>query len=454
MGFPEGFTWGVAAASYQVEGGAYEDGKGLSVWDTFCRRPGAVWQGHTGDVACDHYHRYREDVALMKELGVRAYRLSISWPRVLPDGTGRVNPKGLGFYERLVDELRGAGIEPWVTLFHWDYPEALFRRGGWLNPESPEWFAGYARVMTEALSDRVTHWMTLNEPQVFIELGHRTGAHAPGIRLTMGEVLQASHNVMLAHGKAVQEIRAASRSESRVGFAPAAGPAMPATEGEADVAAARAALFAVNQPTAFNHAWWMDPVLLGSYPEDGLEFFGDDVPRVAEGDMETICQPLDFFGANIYNGYRVRAGEDGRPEAVPLPVGYPMTTQGDWPITPECLYWGPRFYYERYGVPIVITENGHQNPDFVMLDGEVHDPQRIDYLHRHLLELGRAVEDGVDVRGYLQWTFMDNFEWAYGYRIRVGLVYTDFPTQRRVPKDSAYWYRDVIASNGAALSFE
>jgi beta-glucosidase len=452
MSFPDDFTWGVSAASYQIEGAVREDGKGPSVWDVFCRKPAAVWNGHTGDVACDHYHRYKEDVALMAELGIAAYRLSICWPRVLPEGTGRVNPPGLDFYGSLIDELLDAGIEPWVTLFHWDYPQALFRRGGWLSPHSPDWFAEFATLMAETLGDRVTHWITLNEPQVFIDLGHRTGEHAPGLELTMGEVLQASHNVLLAHGKATQAIRANAGPDCRVGFAPATQVKMPATDSPEDLEAARQAMFSVTERSAFNHTWWMDPVFNGRYPEDGLKFFGEDVPDVQDGDMETISQPMDFFGCNIYHGRRVRAGADGRPELVPLPVGYPMTTQMDWPITPECLYWGPRFFHERYGSPIVITENGHQNADFIMLDGQVHDPQRIDYLHRHLLELGRAIEDGVPVDGYFQWTFMDNFEWALGYGVRVGLVYTDYPTQMRVPKDSAYWYRDVIASNGGKLS--
>jgi len=451
MAFPKDFVWGAAAASYQLEGGAFEDGKGLSVWDVFCRKEGAVWQGHTGDVACDHYHRYREDVALMKALGLKGYRLSISWPRVLPEGVGAVNEKGLDFYERLVDELLAAGVEPWVTLFHWDYPFELFCRGGWLSPDSPAWFAEYTRAVVERLSDRVSHWMTLNEPQCFIGLGHQTGIHAPGLRLGMMEVLRAAHNALLAHGMSVQAIRAGAKSEPQVGMAPASRVCVPASEEPADVEAARRAMFSVASRDMFNNTWWLDPIFFGRYPEDGLELFGRDAPEVRQGDMETISQPLDFFGCNIYNGRTVRAGEDGRPEGVPLPPGYAITHQGDWPVVPASLYWGPRFFYERYGLPVVITENGHQNLDSVALDGRVHDPQRIDYLNRYLLELERAVGDGVDVRGYFTWTIMDNFEWAYGYKIRVGLVYVDYTTLERVPKDSFYWYRKVIATNGASL---
>jgi beta-glucosidase len=450
-GFPRGFVWGVASAAYQVEGAPREDGKGASVWDMFCRKPGAVWRDQTGDTACDHYRRFREDVALMKELGIPAYRFSLAWTRLLPEGTGTVNPRGLDFYEQLVDALLDAGIAPWVTLFHWDYPLALYRRGGWLNRESADWFGEYAQVVAERLSDRVGRWMTLNEPQCFIGLGHQTGYHAPGDRLRFDEVLLAGHHALLAHGRAVQAIRAAAKSAPLVGFAPVGVVRMPHTDSAADLAAARQAMFTVRERDCFSNTWWMDPVFRGRYPEDGLSLFGSAVPPVRAGDMETIAQPLDFFGANIYHGGFVRAGADGSPEDVALPPGYPKTTQDFWPVTPGALYWGPRFFAERYGLPIVITENGHQNADVVSLDGRVHDPQRIDYLHRYLRALRQACDDGVPVQGYFQWCFTDNFEWAMGDAIRVGIVYTDYPTQRRVPKDSAAWYREVIRTNGAEL---
>jgi len=451
MPFPDDFTWGVSAASYQIEGGAYDDGKGPSVWDTFCRRPGAVWEGHTGEVACDHYHRYRDDVALMARLGVRAYRLSVCWPRVLPDGTGAVNPKGLAFYEGLVDALLAAGITPWITLFHWDYPQELFCRGGWLSPDSPQWFADYAGVLADVLGDRVHDWITHNEPQCFIGLGHQTGYHAPGLTLSFGEVLLATHNALLAHGLAVRSLRAHSAGECRVGISTCGTIMMPAGESEADLEAARRAMFDVTGCDAFQSAWWLDPIYFGRYPEDGLRLYGADAPTVRSGDMDVIGEPTDFLGCNIYHGRYVRAGAGGAPEVVPLPPGYPMTTQTNWQVTPECLYWGPRLHAERYGAPIVITENGHQNADSVMLDGGVHDPQRIDYVRRHLLQLERAIADGVDVRGYFQWTFMDNFEWALGYGVRVGIVHTDYVTQERTPKDSAHWYQKVVETNGASL---
>jgi beta-glucosidase len=450
-GFPASFTWGVASAAYQVEGAPLEDGKGPSVWDMFCRKPGAVWRGQNGDIACDHYHRYREDVALLRELGIPAYRFSISWPRVLPEGVGQVNQKGIDFYQRLVDALVEAGIQPWVTLFHWDYPLALYRRGGWLNRDSADWFAEYAALLAERLSDRVTHWMTLNEPQCFIGLGLQDGYHAPGDRLRFDEVLLAGHHALLAHGRAVQAIWASARSKPSIGFAPVGVTCMPATEAPADVEAARQSMFSVTRADCFLNTWWMDPIFLGRYPEDGLALYGDAAPRVRAGDMQTIAQPLDFFGVNIYHGTFVRAGADGAPESVPLPPGYPKTTQDFWPITPAALYWGPKLFYERYGLPVVITENGQQNADVVSLDGRVHDPQRIDFLQRYLRELRRACTEGVPIRGYFQWCFTDNFEWAMGDAIRVGIVFTDYPTQRRIPKDSAYWYRDVIRSNGTNL---
>ena len=451
MTFPKDFTWGVASASYQIEGAAFEDGKGWSVWDMFCRKEGAVWRGQTGDIACDHYHRYAGDVALMKQLGIHAYRFSVSWPRVLPEGTGRVSEKGIGFYDRLVDSLLAAGVEPWLTLFHWDFPLALYHRGGWLNRESAAWFAEYAQVLTKRLSDRVTHWMTMNEPQCFIGLGLQSGYHAPGDKLRVDEVARACHHTLLAHGRAVQAIRASARKAPVVGTALVAQTKVPASESPADIEAARRAMFTVENTGMFSNTWWMDPMLRGRYPADGLEVFGQSAPAVNPGDMETICQPLDFLGVNIYSG-KVVAADTAKPwREVPLPPGYPKTTQDFWHVLPQSLYWGPRLLHERYALPIVITENGHQNADVVSLDGKVHDPQRIDYLHRYLRELKRACADGVPVKGYFQWCFTDNFEWAMGDAIRVGIVFTDYPTQARIPKDSSAWYRDVIACNGENL---
>jgi len=450
VSFSSDFVWGAATSSYQIEGGADADGKGPSVWDVFARTPGKVWNGQTGDVACDHYHLYEQDVKLMAEIGLKAYRFSLSWPRILPEGVGAVNEAGLAFYDRLVDALLAAGIEPWVTLFHWDYPYALYNRGGWLNPASSDWFAEYAGVVVDRLSDRVTHWMTLNEPQCTVTLGHQIGEHAPGLKLPISEVLQVAHNCLLAHGKAVGVIRAGAKKTPTVGWAPVGVIHEPATDAPADLDAARLAMFGFQEESLWTNSWFSDPAVLGHYPADGLEVFGADVPTIRPGDMETICQPLDFYGVNIYNSLPVRMSDDGRWEQAPRPVGYAMM-HSDWAVQPTALYWGPKLLHERYGLPIIVTENGFNSHDWVSLDGAVHDPGRIDFLHRYLREYRRAAADGVPLAGYFQWSLMDNFEWAHGYRLRFGLIHVDYPTQTRTLKDSASWYRDVIAANGENL---
>lgn len=449
--FPADFVWGAAAASYQIEGAAYADGKGLSVWDRMCRYENAVSEKDTGDIACDHYHRYREDVALMGSLGLKAYRLSISWPRVLPGGTGAVNAAGLDFYDRLVDALLEQNIAPWVTLFHWDFPYALYQKGGWLNPDAPYWFAEYAGILAEKLGDRVTHWMTQNEPQVYLGLGHQYGIHAPGLKLDFSEVLVATHHSLLAHGRAVQALRAQAPRELLIGAAPVSQIGIPASETEADIEAARRFTFGFKDKNLWVHSWYADPMLKGHYPEEGLTAFAEFLPSIKEEDFAVIHQPLDFFGFNCYNGTVVRAADcETGFAAVPYPTGGPRTSM-DWTVTPEALRWGPRFLHERYGLPLVVTENGLANNDWVALDGKVHDPQRIDFLRRHLRAFHQAIEDGIPCLGYFQWSIMDNFEWAEGYRKRFGLVFVDYQTQERIPKDSAYWYRDVIASGGAKV---
>jgi len=450
MTFPSDFVWGAATASYQIEGAAYEDGKGLSVWDTLCRRKDAIWNGQTGDVACDHYHRWREDVALMREIGLRAYRFSISWPRVMPEGTGAVNDKGLAFYDKLVDALLAAGVEPWPTLFHWDYPQALFERGGWLNRASADWFADYVAAVVDKLSDRVKNWFTLNEPQCFILFGHRDGLQAPALKLSRAEVLLAGHHALLAHGRAVQAIRGRSKQPCRIGWAAVGWSRVPASDSAADVDAARRATFMILPDDILDNAWWMDPVYLGRYPEQGLEFHGADAPKVHDGDMETIRQKLDFQGFNTYNAKTIRAGQGGAIEQVPLPTGYPMTATGGH-VTFDCLYWPAKFFYERYKLPVIITENGTAAADWVALDGKVHDPDRIDYVRRHLLHLERAADEGVPVQGYFLWSLMDNFEWSHGFKMRFGIVFVDYVTLERTIKDSGRWYANVIATNGKHL---
>ena len=450
MKFPENFVWGAAAASYQIEGAAHEDGKGLSVWDMFTRQEGAVQNRDTGDIACNHYYRYKEDVQLMKEIGLQAYRLSISWPRVLPEGTGRVNEKGLDFYDRLIDELLENKIEPYITLFHWDYPYELYKKGGWLNPDSPEWFAEYTEVIVSKLSDRVKNWITINEPQVFVNLGHKDGVHAPGLKLGLDDLLQISHNVLLAHGKAAKVIRETSKQDVRIGMAPCDSPVFPAKNSIENIQAAREGTFSVEQKGLWAINWWMDPVFLGKYPEDGLKIYEKYLPEIKDEDFKIISEPIDFFGVNIYQGSCIKLDEKGQAVPARKKTGYPRNAYY-WPITPEALYWGPRFYYERYGKPVIITENGMSNVDWVSLDGKVHDPQRIDFTNRYLKELQKAGADGVDIQGYFHWSLMDNFEWAQGYLERFGMIYVDFETGERIIKDSAYWYKKVIETNGEAL---
>lgn len=451
MSFSKDFVWGAATASYQVEGAAYEDGKGLSVWDMCCRKPGFVKDGDTGDVACDNYHRYREDVGIMKEIGLQAYRFSISWPRVIPEGVGKVNYKGLDFYDKLTDELLKNNITPYVTLFHWDYPYELYKRGGWLNPDSSDWFADYTSVIVDKLSDRVTHWMTLNEPQCFVLLGHLQGEHAPGLKLDKTDVLLVTHNSLLAHGKSAAVIRNRSKLACEIGYAPVGATMMPDTNSEKDVEFARTMMFSCHEQSLWANSWWMDPVFIGKYPEDGLKVYEKWLPKIGQDDLKIINQPTDFFGCNIYQGMKVRAnGTSPADIFVKKPVGYAQTTM-KWPVTPEALYWGPKFFYERYGKPILITENGMANSDWVSVDGKVHDPQRTDYMYRYIREFKKAVKDGVSAKGYFAWTLMDNFEWAHGYNERFGIVYVDFNTLARTIKDSAFWYKNVIASNGEII---
>ena len=451
MSFKEGFIWGAATSSHQIEGAVREDGKGLSIWDVFNQKPGAVANGHTGDVDCDHYHRYKEDVALMKQIGLKAYRFSVNWPRILPDGIGRINPKGIDFYKRLVDELLKNDILPFPTLFHWDYPYELYKKGGWLSDDSSDWFSEYAGVLADALSDRVKNWLTLNETQSFVGRGHLQGLDAPGLKYSDREWLQVNHNVLLSHGKAVQAIRSRSKSPVKIGYAPVGVVSIPETETPADIEAARQQMFSVTVKNCENNTWFMDPIFFGKYPEDGVQLFGDAMPKYTDEDMRIISEPLDYFCVNIYNGQTIRAGKDGKPEKCILPPGS-WVTNYNWAVTPPAMYWGPKFLYERYKKPIVITENGMSNLDWKSLDGRVRDPQRVNFLQRYLLNFQRAIEEGVDAAGYFQWSFMDNYEWSDGFSTRFGLVYTDFRTQERILKDSAYWYGNVIKTNGRSLS--
>lgn len=452
MGFSENFVWGAATSAYQIEGAVKEDGKGEHIWDVYVKEPGHIYGGHNGNSACDHYHRFREDVSIMKEIGIMAYRFSIDWSRVLPEGFGSVNESGIAFYDSLIDELLKNGIEPYITLHHWELPYEIYKRGGWMNPQIVEWFGEYARLIAGRFSDRVTRFFTLNEPQCFVGLGYLTGDHAPGIKAPLRDTFEMAHNALKAHGRAVQMLRQYGKQRLTVGYAPTCGMCYPETEKAEDIEAARQALFAVNQDDqnwTWNVSWWSDPVLLGNYPEEGLKRYEPYLPRITDEDMKLIAEPIDVYGQNIYNGRCIRMGRDGMPEEVKRCEGFPKTAVL-WPVTPEALYWGPRFLYERYRKPIYITENGMSCHDVVSIDGKVHDPNRTDFLARYLKELKRAAGE-IDLRGYFHWSLMDNFEWEKGYSERFGLVYVDYQTQKRMKKDSAYWYQDVIRSNGAKL---
>lgn len=447
-GFCKDFLWGAASAAHQIEGAYLEDGKGMGIWDTFEQETGYIIRNENGNVACDHYHQYREDVAIMKELGLKSYRFSVSWPRVMPEEYGTVNEKGLRFYIDLVNELTEAGIEPMVTLFHWNLPTAIYELGGWENPQVVDWFEQYTDVVTTALGKKVKYWMTFNEPQLFIGAGLNAGVFAPFEKKSTEALMRISKNVYLAHGKAVRIIRKNCQN-SIVGMAPTGEIVIPRDMNAESIERARKLSFSMKKESFTSSiTWWSDPIFFGKIPEDAQAIFGECLPVLTEEEWEIVTEPLDFYGFNIYQGLEdLDSTEEYGPYAYP---GSPKTSM-DWNVTPEVLYWSCRFLYERYGKPIMITENGMSSFDWVSLDGKVHDPNRIDFLHRYLRSIKDAVSEGIPVLGYQYWSIMDNFEWINGYDKRFGLVYVDYRTQKRTIKDSACWYRDVIATNGEIL---
>ncbi len=439
MSFPKNFLWGAATASAQVEGAYDADGKGLTIWDDFSA--GYIANGDTAKTSGDHYHRYKEDVALMKKIGLKSYRFSIAWARIFPDDSGKVNEKGVQFYVNLVNELVAAGIEPMCTLYHWDLPMWLYRKGGWKNEAIIDLYVEYVKVMVDALSDKVRYFITFNEPQCFIGLGHSSGCHAPFEKLNDTEIEVMTRNVMLAHGKAVQAIRERAKQPVKIGFAPTCPIFLPQDDTPEAIEHARYRTFeSTDRPTRWDWIdWWSDPIVLGKRAVN-TNFLSDE-------DLKIICQPLDFYGYNIY--FSNTDYYKGEPKKK-APGGTPRTTM-NWPMTPESTYWSAKYLSERYHLPLLITENGMANTDFVMLDGKVHDPQRINFIHTYLRSLKKAVEEGIDVIGYQYWSLMDNFEWAEGYKQRFGLVYVNYETFERTLKDSAYFYADVIKTNGENL---
>jgi beta-glucosidase len=429
---PPGFVWGAATAAYQIEGAATADGRGESVWDRFCATPGKVRNGDSGAVACDFYHRYPDDIELMRELGLDAFRFSIAWPRILPEGRGRVNAAGLDFYDRLVDDLLAAGITPFPTLFHWDTPQPLEDAGGWPSRQIVDAFVEYTEAVVHRLGDRITHWVTHNEPWVVAWIGHAWGIHAPG-RTSDADAIAAAHHLLLSHGLAVDAIRSAA-PDAEVGIVLNLEHVDPASDSPADLDAARTMDGTANR-------WFLDPIFRGEYPTD-LQYD----PPVQDGDLAVISRPIDFLGVNNYFRFVVRAGENGDGPQVVRDAEAPMTDMG-WEVHPDSLYRLLVRVAEDYEPPaIYVTENGAAYGDVRDHEGRVRDPERTAYLDRHTDAVLRAAEDGAPVRGYFVWSFLDNFEWSMGYSKRFGIVYVDYPTLERIPKDSFYWYRDRIAS--------
>lgn len=446
--FPQDFLWGVACASYQCEGAWDEDGKGANIWDDFCHDAGRghVLNDDTGDVACDSYHRFREDVALMKQHHIRAYRFSVSWARVIPDGDGAVNEAGLAFYDRLIDELIQNGIEPMVTLYHWDLPSALQQKGGWLNRDIVAAFGRYARILGERFRGRVRKYMTMNEPQCFVYLGNGSGEHAPGLKMGDADLLRMFWHVDLAHSEAYRQIKAAD-PDALVGTVTCGRQCYPQDDTPENREAAYRETFSLaGDGWGFTASIFLDPLILRRYDEsapDAVRRFAESVPA---GDWARMEKP-DFIGINVYSGDMV----DAQGRYVKAYPGFPRTAI-QWKVTPEVMHYCGLNMYRRYGLPIYITENGLSCNDRIYRDGAVHDADRIDFLHRYLTELAKGIEEGAPIRGYLQWSFLDNFEWARGYDERFGLVYVDYRTCARIPKDSCRWYARVIETNGASLS--
>ncbi|WP_025689406.1 GH1 family beta-glucosidase [Paenibacillus zanthoxyli] len=437
--FPQDFVWGAATAAYQIEGAYNEDGRGMSIWDTFSRIPGKVDNMDNGDVACDSYHQYLEDIALMKELGITSYRFSVAWPRIFPAGTGELNAKGLEFYNTFVDALLENGIEPVCTLYHWDLPQSLQDSGGWENRETVDAFAAYADTLFRSLGGKIKKWLTINEPWCVSFLSNYQGTHAPGHK-DLQTAVTVAHHLLLAHGSAVRKFRELGLT-GEVGYAPNVTWMEPYSSRKKDVEACK-------RENGWYVEWFMDPVFKGEYPSFLVKWFrekGAEVP-IQKGDMELIHEKIDILGINYYSGSLARYDESaGLTACEPVEMGYDRTDIG-WPIYPEGLYKVLSYIQSRYGdIPIYITENGacyNDGPD----NGIVADTKRINYLHKHLLQLHRCISNGIPVKGYFAWSLLDNFEWAYGYSMRFGLVHTDYATLVRTPKDSFYWYQDVIAT--------
>lgn len=444
--FPKGFLWGAACASYQCEGAWDEDGKGPSIWDDFCHEKGNIVGDDTGDVACDTYRLYEEDAELMRQTNIKVYRFSVSWPRILPEGTGKVNEAGLAYYDRLIDALIKRGIEPWVTLYHWDLPSALQRKGGWLNRDTAVAFGEYAAILAKRFDGCVKTYMTLNEPECVVRLGYGNGIHAPGWKLSEREQAHIMQNLVLAHGIASTALRKNSSIPIQIGVVPCGRLCYPLTDSPKAREASYRTTFDLSQGDwVFTFNSFLDSLMFHRYEDSAPDFLKEAIAAVPQSDWALVEKP-DFIGINVYQG----DGTDENGVIAKRPDGFPLTAV-KWGVTPEVMHYGPLHLHRRYGLPMYITENGQSCNDRVFLDGKVHDPDRIDFLNRYLLELKKSIDEGAPLLGYLHWSFLDNFEWSQGYSERFGLVYVDYATQKRTLKDSALWYAQVIKTNGGNL---
>jgi beta-glucosidase len=466
MNFPQNFIWGAATASYQIEGAPLEDGKQLSIWDSFTHEQKRIADDSTGDISCNSYHNYKQDIHLLETLGIQNYRFSVSWPRVLSYDAdykgggvrGHVNAKGIAYYDRLIDGLLEKNITPWLTLYHWDLPLELERKGGFRNRDIMYWMGDYATLIAQKFGDRVKNYFTVNEMPCILG-GYDWGIFAPGMRLSQFELLNIIHNLLLCHGQMTRALRAGISGKSNIGFAHSAEALYPASETHQDLEAYYAAQLSPSvktdngyrlAPGCITH--WCDPIYFGDYPVQSYETFGKEMPVIKNGDMNIISTPIDFHGENIYNGRSISAAKENGAsfQYDKQDIGAPHTA-ANWPVSPLSMYWLPKLLYDRYHKPIVISENGMSNTDYISEDGKVHDLARIEFTKKYLCELSRTIRSGTDVRGYFHWSLLDNFEWARGYSERFGLVYVDYKTGTRIPKDSSMWYKAVIRNNGFDL---
>lgn len=444
-GFPEGFVWGTATSAYQIEGAPEAEGRGPSIWDTFSRVKTNTYTGDNGDTADDHFHRYREDISIMRDLGIKAYQFSVSWPRIFPNGTGAQNPQGWGFYDRMLEALLGAGITPWCTLYHWDLPQAVMKNGGWQSRDTAHAFADYSAAACKHLNDRVKNFITISEITAFVDAGYRFGTDAPGLKLTNAQVAQVTHNVLLGHGLAVQALRANAHAGTRIGIADNAVSTCPVIETPEHIAASRIAYREENARS-------LTVIHEGRYTEQYLRSLGADAPHFTPQELKIISSPLDFIGLNVYEPTWVRASADAPGyEIIEMPKSYPKMAAAWLEFGPAGMYWSPKHLQSLWGAKsIYITENGAASLDVPTAKGEVLDIDRVLFLRSYLAQLQRAVSEGIPVKGYFLWSLIDNYEWSDGYAMRFGITYVDYPTQKRTVKLSGQFYKEVIARNALA----